>query len=195
VLEKKHLIKCSLTKINKKMAYQKIQVNTTLALELIASDTLPIPAPNLEQLTGTTTATTTDKLVDVGADFSNVNIGDIIYNTTDNTSATVVAIDSSTILDISADIFTSPENYTIFLGGPNGSSRINSSEGCLLYVGSSEATMSAAKSFVDVKVKTASGSDVIFRNFRVGDYLPVQVLQLYATGTDTAALNSCMAIW
>tara|TARA_B110000977_G_scaffold175416_1_gene230159 strand:+ start:7835 stop:8368 length:534 start_codon:yes stop_codon:yes gene_type:complete len=177
------------------MAYQKIQVNTTLALELIASDTLPIPAPNLEQLTGTTTATTTDKLVDVGADFSNVNIGDIIYNTTDNTSATVVAIDSSTILDISADIFTSPENYTIFLGGPNGSSRINSSEGCLLYVGSSEATMSAAKSFVDVKVKTASGSDVIFRNFRVGDYLPVQVLQLYATGTDTAALNSCMAIW
>ena len=55
--------------------------------------------------------------------------------------------------------------------------------------------MSAAKSFVDVKVKTASGSDVIFRNFRVGDYLPVQVLQLYATGTDTAALNSCMAIW
>ena len=103
------------------MAYPKITVNTGLAQEVISSDTLPIPSPSLPVLSGTTTATTADKLVDVGADFSNVSIGDIVYNTTDNTSASVVAIDSSTILEVSADIFTYPETYTIFLGGPNGS--------------------------------------------------------------------------
>jgi hypothetical protein len=177
------------------MAYPKITVNTGLAQEVISSDTLPIPSPSLPVLSGTTTATTADKLVDVGADFSNVSIGDIVYNTTDNTSASVVAIDSSTILEVSADIFTSPESYKIFLGGPNGSSRIDSSEGCLLYVGSNEGIMDVAKSFVNVKVKTVAGSIVIFSNFPVGEYLPVQVLQLYTTGTDAAAENSCIAIW
>ena len=65
--------------------------------------------------------------------------------------------------------------------------RIESSSGCLLYVGSSEATMDVAKSYVDVKVKTSAGSIVTFSNFPVGEYLPVQVLQLFATGTDAAA--------
>ena len=93
---------------------------------------------------------------------------------------------------MSADIFTSPENYKIFLN--NGSS-LDSSEGCLLYVGSSESTMTVATSFVDVKVKTTAGSIVTFSNFPVGDYLPVQVLQLYKTGTDAAAQNNCVGIW
>lgn len=177
------------------MAYPKITVNTGLVLSVIASDTIPIPAPDLPQETGTTTATTADKLVDVGADFSNVSVGDIVYNTTDSTSATVTAVDSTTILSLSADIMSSPEVYIIFLGGPNGSARINSSEGCLLYVGSSEGTMTVGTSFVDVKVKTIAGSIVTFTNFPVGEYLPVQVLQLYATGTDTVADNNCLAIW
>ena len=177
------------------MAYPKITVNTGLAQEVISSDTLPIPSPNLSVLSGTTTAATANKLVDVGADFSNVSVGDIIYNTTDNTSATVVAIDSSTILEVSADIFTSPEAYTIFLGGPNGSSRINSSDGCLLYVGSNDATMDVAKSYVDIKVQTTAGSDITFANFPVGNYLPIQILKLYTTGTDAASRNSCIAIW
>jgi len=177
------------------MAYPKITVNTGFALEIIASDTLPIPASDVPVISGTTTAATTDKLVDVGADFSEVEIGDIVYNTTDNTSATVVAIDSSTILEVSADIFTSPEAYTIFLGGPNGSSRINSSDGCLLYVGSNDATMDVEKSYVDIKVQTTAGSDITFANFPVGNYLPIQILKLYTTGTDAASRNSCIAIW
>ena len=175
------------------MAYPKITVNTGLVLNPIASDTLPIPSPDLPQITGATTASTSDKLVDVGADFSNVEINDIVYNTTDNTSAFVTAIDSSTILSISADIFTSPEDYIIFLGGPHGSQRINSSEGCLIYVGSNEGTMDLAKSYVDIKVKTISGNDVTFSNFKVGEYLPVQCLQIFST--DAAVRNNCLAIW
>ena len=115
------------------MAYPKITVNTGLAQEVISSDTLPIPSPNLSVLSGTTTARTANKLVDV--------------------------------------------------------------EGCLLYVGSNEGVMDVAKSFVTVKVKTVAGSIVIFKNFPVGEYLPVQVLQLYTTGTDVAVENSCIAIW
>ena len=177
------------------MAYPKITVNTGVALEVIASDTLPIPAPDLPKLSGVTTATTADKLVDTSEDFSNVSVGDIVYNTADKTSASVVAVESTTILELSADIFTSSKTYTIFLGGPNGSSRINSSEGCLLYVGSNDATMDVAKSYVNIKVQTTAGSDITFANFPIGNYLPVQVLQLYSTGTDTPVKNNCIAIW
>ena len=177
------------------MAYPKITVNTGLVLNPIASDTLPIPSPDLPQLSGSTTASTSSKLVDVGADFSNVEVNDIVYNTTDKTSAFVTAVDSSTILSISDDIFTSTEDYIIFLGGPHGSQRINSSEGCLIYVGSSEGTMDLAKSYVDIKVKTVSGNDVTFSNFKVGEYLPVQCLQIFSTGTDAAVRNNCLAIW
>ena len=175
------------------MAYPKITVNTGVALEVIASDTLPIPAPDLPKLSGVTTATTADKLVDVSEDFSNVSVGDIVYNTADKTSASVVAVESTTILELSADIFTSSKTYTIFLGGPNGSSRINSSEGCLLYVGSNEVASTSFQG--DVKVKTVAGSIVTFTNFPIGQYLPVQVLQLYSTGTDTPVQNNCIAIW
>jgi len=177
------------------MAYPKITVNTGLAKKIIASDTIPIPAADLPTLSGTTTAATANKLVDVGADFSNVSVQDIIYNTKDNMSATVTAIDSSTILSISADIFTSPEDYSIFLGGPNGSLRINSAEGCLLYVGSSLSPMTLDGSYVDVRVKTISGNNITFENFPVGNYLPIQITQLYVTSTAPAAQNSCIAIW
>ena len=186
------------------MAYPKITVNTGLVLKVIASDTIPIPSPDLPTLSGTTTADTANKLVDVGADFSTVSVGDIIYNTTDDTIATVTAKDSSTILSVSADIFDSSENYKIFLGGPNGSSRINGSEGCLLYVANNQQifqdiTASAAGTpdprYVGLRVKTVAGDDVKFNNFPVGNYLPIQITQLYATNTSNTIEINCLAIW
>ena len=177
------------------MAYPKITVNTGKALSVIASDTIAIPSPNAVQLSGVASATTADKLVAAASDFSNVVVGDIIYNTSDNTVTTVTAVDSSTQLSVADNIFANAENFIVFQGGPIFEQRIESSSGCLLYVGSNEGTMDVAKSFVDVKVKTSAGSIVTFSNFPVGEYLPVQVLQLYATGTDAAADNNCLAIW
>ena len=173
------------------MAYPKITVNTSKVLAVIASDTIPIPSPNAVPLSGTTTATTADKLVDVGADFSNVIVGDIVYNTV----ATVTEVETSTILVLSADIFTSPEDYIVYQAGPIFEQRIDSSSGCLLYVGSNEATMDVAKSYVDVKVKTVNGDDIVFSNFPVGEYLPVQITNLFSTGTDAAARFNSVAIW
>jgi len=177
------------------MAYPKITVNTGKAIAVIASDTIPIPSPHAVQLSGVASATTTDKLVAAASDFSNVIVGDIVYNTSDNTVTTVTAVDSSTTLSVANNIFANNENFIVFQAGPIFEQRIESSSGCLLYVGSSEATMTVATSFVDVKVKTSTGSIVTFSNFPVGDYLPVQVVQLYATGTDAAADNNCLAIW
>jgi len=186
------------------MAYPKITVNTGLSLEVIASDSVLIPAPSLPVLIGTTTTATASKLIDVGADFSTVSIGDIVYNTTDDTSTTVVAIDSSTILSINDNIFAAAEDYKIFLGGP-----INSSEGCLLYVGSSATIVQdiqptdppapgvgvADPRYVNIRVKTTAGNFVTFENFKVGNYLPIQVVQLMSTSTTVAARKTCIAIW
>ena len=185
------------------MAYPKITVNTGLALQVIAADSIPIPYPGCPQLTGNNTANTTDKLVDVGADFSNVVVGDIVYNTVTGTVATVTAIDSSTILSLSADIFQNSPNdtYIVFQGGPIFEQRIESSSGCLLYIGSTATISGAGDEYVDVCVDTVTGSvqspnTVTFKNFKVGNYLPVQVKKLRVDGSSASIRNqACIAIW
>jgi len=70
-----------------------------------------------EIFTGTTTSTTSDKLVDSGKDFTAgvdpVAIGDLIHNTTDKTYARVTAIDGATTLSIDSDIMVSGEAYIV----------------------------------------------------------------------------------
>ena len=198
------------------MAYPKITVNTGLALQVIAADSIPIPHPGLPQLTGTNTADSTDKLVDVGADFSNVIIGDIVYNTALGSIATVTEVDT-TILTLSADIFQNAPNdtYIVFQGGPIFEQRIDSSSGCLLYIGSNSSIFqdiqptspaqpgvgTADPRYVDVCVDTAQGTirkphTVTFKNFKVGGYLPVQVRKLRSAGSSVSIKNqACIAIW
>lgn len=256
------------------MAYPKITVNTGLAVNVFASDTIRIPYPGLPQATGIADAVVTgtsdgqtddelldstkdflltdaplpvvngDKafnttvpanavvtgvaatvlsfatnpfpigtqayvvtrpnhLIDAAGDFVNkgVTVGDVVYNTTASTIATVTAINNASDITLSADLFgeitTYDDNYVIYLAGngPLGNQRINSAEGCLLYVGSNTTAMTVELSYVDVKVKTVAGNDVTFYNFPVGEYLPIQILQLYATGTTDASDFNCLAIW
>lgn len=185
------------------MAYPKITVNTGLALQVIAADSIPIPHPGLPQVTGSNTANTTNKLVDVGADFSNVVVHDIVYNTATGTIATVTAVDSSTILELSADIFQNSPNdtYIVFQGGPIFEQRIDSSSGCLLYIGSNSTIAAVGDEYVDVCVDTAQGTiqkphTVTFKNFKVGNYLPVQVRKLRSNLSSASIKNqACIAIW
>ena len=66
---------------------------------------------------GTTTSTTSNKLVETGQNFNTtVTIGDRVINTTDATETTVSAIDSDTVLSLNDDIFTSGEDYIISNG-------------------------------------------------------------------------------
>ena len=63
---------------------------------------------------GTTTGTTSNKLVQSGQNFTTtVGVNDVVINTTDTTTALVTAIDSATTLSLSADIMASGENYVI----------------------------------------------------------------------------------
>lgn len=55
--------------------------------------------------------------------------------------------------------------------------------------------MTIGDQYGDVKVKTTQGDIVTFSNFPVGEYLPLQIVQLYSTGTDTTIRNQCLAIW
>lgn len=188
------------------MAYPKITVNTGLTIAVIASDTIPIPDPGLPQLTGRTTGTTGGKLIDASENFetNGVVIGDIVYNTTDSTVTTITAIDSADTLSVASNIFSTDENYIIFQGGPLASERIASSEGCLLYVGSKAdikqdvgnvAAGFTDPRYIDIRVKTVAGNDITFTNFKVGSYLPVQVVQVYEAQTDTDVVNNTIGIW
>ena len=62
---------------------------------------------------GTTTSTTSLKLVDSTASFTDAIDGLVVHNTTDGTTATITNVDSGTTLTISSDIFTSGEGYSI----------------------------------------------------------------------------------
>tara|TARA_R100001244_G_scaffold63700_1_gene52823 strand:+ start:167 stop:709 length:543 start_codon:yes stop_codon:yes gene_type:complete len=180
------------------MAYPKITVNTGLVLPIIASDIYPIPSPDLPQATGTTTVTTSHKLVDGLADFvtSGVIVGDLAYNTTDGDVATITAVDSATTLSVTPNTFPISKEYIIFLGGPIFEKRINSSDGCLIYVSTTTVVTTIPTSVCNVAVKTVGGNTVTFNNFPVGEYLPVQCTQLMATNTDADVENQvCLAIW
>ncbi len=64
--------------------------------------------------TGTATSYTANKLNDSGGGLSVAKIGSVVVNTTDVTYARVTAIDSDTVLSLSADIFdTGNEAYRI----------------------------------------------------------------------------------
>ena len=63
--------------------------------------------------TGTATSTTTSKLVDTAAIFTSAMIGFTVYNSTDNTWATITALDSPTSVSLSANIMASGEVYAI----------------------------------------------------------------------------------
>jgi len=75
---------------------------------------LVAPTPNTNRTTGTTTSTTTNKLVDSSATFlTNVQEGDLVKNTTDGTYSYVDSVDSDTELTLGNDIFVSGESYSV----------------------------------------------------------------------------------
>ena len=136
-------------------------------------------------------------------------MGDVVYNTTNSTQALVTEVAGSQ-LTLDADIFgsfaTFNDTYTVFVSSSKGTglSTMQSADCCLLYIGSSsvikqDITAIAAGTndprYVNIRVLTCSGDDVTFTNFLVGEYLPLQVRRIFATGTTEEARNNCLAIW
>lgn len=153
------------------MAYQKLQVER--ALEVINSNSINIPNVAGPSVSGTTDGATANKLVDSTASFTSNLLGYIVYNTTDNTVATVTAVDDANTLSLSADIMDSGENYTLYADDNNG---------CVLYAGSGG----------NIRVLTAGGDDVTFVGVVPGAFVPVQVKRVFASGTGPTDI---IAMW
>ena len=77
---------------------------------------------------------------------------------------------------------------------------IVASEGFLIFVGSSTSILqditpgagTADPRYVDVKVLTVNNQEITFKNFKVGEYLPVQCQRIFSTVT-TAGVE-CIAM-
>jgi len=153
--------------------YQKLQTATALAV--IPSNNANIPYAAVVA-SGANTSTSAGQLVDSAALFvtRNVQVGDVVYNTTLGTAATVTRVVSETVLQLNVNIFTaSPQNYTVYAQ--------NAKEGCVLYVGTGG----------NLEVVTAGGQTVTFVGIVGGSFLPVQVLKV--TANTTAA--DIVALW
>jgi hypothetical protein len=151
------------------------------ALLVTKSDNANVPFPSVSS-SGINTSVVANSLVDSGATFvsNNVKSGDIVYNITDGTAATVVSVTSETTLVLNADIFDiTPTNYVVYTASPQ--STIGNA-GCNLYIGGAG----------NVKVTTIGGDEIIFFAPPVGSVLPVQVIKVHATGTTATLIN---ALW
>jgi hypothetical protein len=151
----------------------------TRALKVLVWDDVTfIPYPTIVS-SGTATSTATSLLVDSTASFitNNVSVGDIVYNYSNLRTATVVAIVSQTTLQISAHIMTSGQLYTVYLG--------NANTGCVLHIGVAAAT--------GVRVLTASNEDVTFTAVNSNTFIPVKVVKIFTTGTNSTA--TITALW
>ena len=153
------------------MAYQKLQVG--LGVNVIPSDTINIPNVSGATQSGSATSTSANNLVDTEGGFTNALVGYIVYNTTDNTVATVNSITDANTLVLSANIMASGENYTLYA---------DDNAGCVLYVGGAG----------NLRVLTSSGSDITFTGVLAGSFIPVQVKRVFAT-SNTA--SSILALW
>mgnify|MGYP003148440342 CR=1 FL=1 len=156
------------------MAYQKLQVSRAVAV--IPSDTVNIPDPATQALTGIADFSVAGTLTDVGTTFTSAGIQQnaIVYNTTASIAYYVTEIVSDTALSLSpSSAGGAVDAYVIY--NPV-------SLGCVLYIGAAG----------NVKVTTAGGDEVTFVGVNAGTFLPVQVIRVWDTGT---AATNILALW
>ena len=158
----------------------KLQVGRSLAV--IPSPNTNIPMPNVI-VTSVTTSSTANKLIDSARNFSsvgtnplNIQVGDIVYNTTNSLAATVTNVDSATILTLNSPIMGTGNNYTLY----SGTNTAGSTEPCVLYIGTSG----------NIRVVTSGGDEVTFVG--VSGFFPVQVIRVLSSGTTA---TNIVALW
>lgn len=161
------------------MATQKLQPSR--ALQVIPSENAVIPNPFFIHQ-GVNTGIAVNKLITITGDFvfDNVKTGDIVYNLTDGTAATVVAVDSQSQLTLNANIFTvGGKSFVIY---QQSAQTGIGNQGCVLYVGVGG----------NIKVTTSGNDIVTFVNVQDATFFPINVLKVFATGTTA---SNIIALW
>ena len=123
-----------------------------------------------------------------------VKVGYVVLNTTDFTMNFVTEVTNDAQLSVGGTIMSTNDTYEIYAQNDVDLKVVNANEGALIYVGSSAAIVqditpgvgTADPRYVDIKVTTAGNQVRIFKNFPVGEYLPVQCIKIWNTGTDAA---------
>ena len=146
------------------MPYQRLQVSR--ALPVYATTTgINIPDPDFAGISGTSATSGANKLTVAAANTFTANTvqpGFIVENisSTTNHYARVTAIDSGTQLSLSNNIFTAAgDTFQIYS---------QSTRGCILYVGGTG----------NLKVITAAGDEVTYKEVQKGTFLPIQVVRI-----------------
>jgi len=159
-----------------------LKLQVSRALKVIPSANTNIPMPNVI-VSSTATATTANKLVDSTKNFSssgvnplNIQVGDIVYNTSVAGAAMVTNVDSATNLTLNANIMGLTNAYTLY----SGTNTTGSVEPCVLYIGVGG----------DLNVTTAGGDVVNFVGVSAGTFLPVQVIKV-----NSASAADIIALW
>lgn len=157
-----------------------------LAVEAYVSDNANIPFPQV-CVTGESDSITANQLIATSAtDFkaARVKEGDIVYNTTEGTSATVLAVIDAQTLLLNADIFQlvgGTEDFIVYSASPMDNLQ-DANNGCVLYVGQTG----------DMNViPLGQNNPILFKNVPVG-FFPVQVTALLAKNTTAKEL---IALW
>tara|TARA_R100000541_G_scaffold22661_1_gene32584 strand:+ start:3048 stop:3929 length:882 start_codon:yes stop_codon:yes gene_type:complete len=132
-----------------------------------------------------------------------VNVGYLVYNLTDLTQNFVTAVTNDAQLSVGGGIISANDEYQIYSQNAADLSVNNANTAALIYVGSNAAivqdinndqatpapafgTGTADPRYVDITVTTANNQKILFSNFKVGEYLPVQCVKVWNTGTDAA---------
>jgi|688.fasta_scaffold412015_3 hypothetical protein len=155
------------------------------ALAVLKSDDANVPYPAIVK-SGTNTSLVNEQLVDSAGDFINAGVktGDIVYNTTGGSAATVVSVTSATVIVLNTTIFgATGDSYTIYQAS---SQTTIGNAGCFLYIGNNGGDP------VNVKVTTIGGDIVTFSFIPVGTFLPVQVIKVWETDTTATQI---VALW
>ena len=151
------------------------------ALQVLPSNDANIPFPQVVT-SGKSTDVVADSLVDSTKNFNELKVaaGDIVYNKSDGSAATVIDVVDDTTILLNADIFGDVDRDYILYAASSQTTIGN--QGCNLYVG-------AAGS---LHVQTLDGNVLIFDGVQAGSILPVQVVKVYSGGTDA---DSIIALW
>lgn len=155
------------------MAYQKLQGSSVLSVIPSDNNVLPTSAVSI---TGTNTSAVANQLVAAAGTFSSQTVfpGDVVYNITDGSAATVINVLSDTEVKLNANIFAATGKSFALYRPEKG--------GAVLYIGGDG----------DVSVETANGSSAVFVGLLAGTFMPINVTKVKSTGTTA---TNIIAIW
>jgi hypothetical protein len=155
----------------------------TRALDIILSDTVGVPDISSRNIkaSGTSTGAGANRLINDSVDFikAKVDIGNVVYNVTNQEATKVKQVISAHELLLDDDVVPSGSDYDLYAYEDLG--------GFMIFVSNNSESETS-----DVKVLTHGGDEVTLRNIESGQVIPIKIRKVFKT--DTTAIK-VIALW